>query len=554
MKKNLFLLLFISLHTVNAKHCKPCTVITTEEPQLTIVIVVDQLAARQLEKLKAYLKFGLKFFIDEGIYYKEAYVPYAWPETAPGHTSLSTGTPPATHGIITNSWFSKSGKEIFCDEDSRERAAVFGSSDQNEPGRSPRNIMVDNLSDQLMLQTQQHKKYKVFSVSGKSRAAICTSNKLGKAIWLDDNSCMFTSSKAYFDALPAWVRAFNERKKIKQIKYTWRLANPCLGAYSFRNAHNLKGSKYKHSLIGRTFNLCDQRKEFMQTPHANQLVFDAALACIQEHFCKKDPSEKLFIWVLPSALDKVGHNFGPESIEAIDIMYHLDRQIQCFMNQVNRITHKRNVLWVVTSDHGMTLLPEQVKEQGYSAARRIMGPEVIKNLNAHLMKEYNIDNLALIFNANSIFIDEERFKELDKPLKKKISKEIKKFVGLQEGIKRVWTVKEMAKLPTHRHTILDSFKNQIFKGRSGRFVVQSFPFVFVSQKHKGLSHQSPYSYDTHIPIMIYHRGKLQRKTVYERVENIQLAPTIAHILGVPRPSACTADILPGIIFKPDPCF
>ena len=57
---------------------------------------------------------------------------------------------PAEHGIITNSWLSKTGKEIDCDEDSQERAGVFGVTDPKAPGRSPSKIMVDNLSDQLI--------------------------------------------------------------------------------------------------------------------------------------------------------------------------------------------------------------------------------------------------------------------------------------------------------------------------------------------------------------------------------------------------------------------
>lgn len=551
MKKTLLLLFSLKLI---ASPCAPCTYYHPEEPQLTVVIVIDQCAYRHLEKLKTYLTHGLKFFMNQGICYKEAYVPYAWPETAPGHASLSTGCTPCDHGIITNGWLSATGKEIACDEDEQEKTAVFGANGLQDVGRSASKIMVDGISDQLILQTQQHKNYKVFSVSGKSRAAICTANKLGKAIWLDDTACMFTSSKAYFNELPAWVKRFNERKNIRNMKYTWKLANTCPGAYAFRNTRNLKGSKYKQSLIGRTFSLCDQRKEFMQTPQANQLVFDAALTCIDEHFNKENKDEKLFMWVLPSALDKVGHNFGPESIEAIDTVYHLDRQIQHFMNCVYKKTNKRNVLWVVTADHGMTLLPEQVREQGYTGARRILGPEVIKDLNAHLAQTCNVENLALLFNANSIYVNDPLFKSLERPVRKKVIKETKSFMRNLKGIRNVWTAKELSKLPTHKGTILDSFKHQIFKGRSGRFIVQSYPFVYVSQKKTGLSHQSPYSYDTHIPIMIYQRGKLQHKTIYERVTNTQLAPTLAHLLGVPRPSACTTDILPGIIFKPDPCF
>lgn len=535
--------------------CRPCVYNKPEGPQLTVVIVVDQLAYRHLEKLKAYLRYGLKFFMHEGICYKEAYVPYAWPETAPGHASLSTGTLPSDHGIITNAWFTPSGEEILSDQDSAERAAVFGQKGLQAIGRSPKNIMVDGISDQLMIQTEQHKNYKVFSFSGKSRSAICTANKLGKAIWLDDEACMFTSSKAYFDALPSWLVHFNLKNNIAGTRYTWHLAQPNLpAAYSFKQINNYNGSKYTHSLIGKTFSLCDQRKEFMQTPQANQLIFDVALACLDEHLDKKKPDDKLFFWVLASSLDKSGHNFGPESIEPIDILYHLDRQIQQFMRCVHSRINKRNVLWILTADHGMTLLPEQLNEKGYTSARRIMGPEVVSALNEHLATVFNVNDLVKHFVANNIYINETLFKSLDKTLRKAISKEIKKYVGRIEGIKKVRTMKEMAQLPTHRQTILDTFKNQLFKGRSGRFVVQSYPFVYIATKKTGLSHQSPYSYDTHIPIMIYRRGYHQRKTVYDRVENIQLAPTIAHLLGVPRPSACTANILPGIIWQPDPCF
>lgn len=549
------LLLLSAVHTAQSKPCAPCIFTHSDEPPITIVIVVDQLAYRHIEKLSAYLKYGLKFLIKESVSYTQAFIPYAWPETGPGHATLSTGTVPADHGIVTNSWPTITGKEVDCDEDTVERAGVFGPNGFMPIGRSPHNIMVDSISDQLMLQTQQHKNYKVFSISGKSRAAICTANKLGKAVWLEDDACMFSSSKAYFDTLPTWVRQFNERKKVKCTKYTWKLAYNCLPcAYKFKNAHNYKGARYKQSLIGKTFSLCDQRKEFMQTPHANQLVFDAALACIDEHFCKKNPDEKLFLWVLPSSLDKVGHNFGSENIEAIDTIYHLDRQIQHFMDCVHKKTHKRNILWVLTADHGITLFPEQVKEQGYTGAHRIIGPDVVKALNAHLLKLFNTDKLVTVFNANNIYVDEPLFKALEKPTKKKVVKEIKNFIEALDGIKKVWTSNEMEKLCFHKNNILNSFKNQIFKGRSGRFVVQPYPFVYITQRPEGLSHQSPYAHDTHIPLMIYRRGMVQRKVIHDRVYNTQLAPTIAHLLGVPRPSACTADILPGIIFKPDPCF
>lgn len=76
----------------------------------------------------------------------------------------------------------------------------------------------------------------------------------------------------------------------------------------------------------------------------------------------------------------------------------------------------------------------------------------------------------------------------------------------------------------------------------------------ISEGAVGTCHHTPYNYDTHIPIIIYQRAFHQRKVIDEKVYNTQLAPTLAHILEVPRPSACTADVLPGIIVKEDCCF
>ena len=65
----------------------------------------------------------------------------------------------------------------------------------------------------------------------------------------------------------------------------------------------------------------------------------------------------MLLWILPSSLDKLGHDYGSNSIETVDMLYHLDRQIKKFMDFVNDKTRKRNILWVVTSDHGIAPTP-----------------------------------------------------------------------------------------------------------------------------------------------------------------------------------------------------
>ena len=39
--------------------------------------------------------------------------------TGPGHSSISTGSTPMTHGIIGNNWYNrKKNKSVYCTEDS----------------------------------------------------------------------------------------------------------------------------------------------------------------------------------------------------------------------------------------------------------------------------------------------------------------------------------------------------------------------------------------------------------------------------------------------------
>ena len=543
-----FIPLFVLCTIFPSIHSKTCASYPiSNTPQITIAIVIDQFAYAYIPKLKAYFTDGLKTLLNNGIVYTNAHTPYAWPATAPGHTALNTGVVPRDHGIINNDWALPNGKLMACDEDTVENAAVFGPNGLLDYGRSSRHIMVDGISDQLILQTKQDAKYKVFSISEKSRAAICTAGHLGKAIWLDEKNCMFTSSKAYFETLPAWLKQFNEKKKLKTVSYTWKLSKPNLpAAYRFKHAHDYTNAADKTSKIGKTYRLCGKDQTFMQTPFINQLVFDTALACIDAHLCKDNPQEKLFLWILPSALDLIGHDFGPNTIEAIDVIYHLDQQIGRFIKCVNQRTRASNVLWALTADHGVTPIAEQIKSDGYSPALRIPAQALTTKINDHLKEMFDQENIVTLIKGNNLSVDEKLFKSFDKSIQQNITRAIKKFISRQPGIKQVWTFKELETGCTHEHSLVDNYKNMLFKGRSPRFFIQPFPYVYISTKTIGTNHQTPYNPDTHIPLILYQSGNHQRKIIDDRVYNTQLAPTLAHILGTPRPSACTADILPGV--------
>ena len=79
-----------------------------KKPKLVVGIVVDQMRFDNLYKYESkYSEGGFKRIIREGFNYKNMQFNYVPTVTAAGHSSIYTGTTPATHGVIGNSWFDR---------------------------------------------------------------------------------------------------------------------------------------------------------------------------------------------------------------------------------------------------------------------------------------------------------------------------------------------------------------------------------------------------------------------------------------------------------------
>lgn len=189
------------------------------QPNLVIVLSIDQLSYQTLANIKPYCTGGLRTLLDKGIVYTNAQWPHALPSTGPGHTSLSTGALPSAHGIIDNAWVNNAGKRVCCDDDERTESAVITRDGGSYPyGKSAHNIMVDTLSDQLMFQSTSVRTHKTVAISLKSRAAIAMAGHCGQPFWVDDEKCFFTSSKAYMQTLPEWLQRFNNHIDISTVQ------------------------------------------------------------------------------------------------------------------------------------------------------------------------------------------------------------------------------------------------------------------------------------------------------------------------------------------------
>jgi type I phosphodiesterase/nucleotide pyrophosphatase len=189
-------------------------------PRLVIILVVDQLRGDLLDRYRSDFKGrGFRLFLDKGAYFEDCYYDYTNTKTAPGHATLGTGAYTDGHGISANAWWDlnrNKTRPVSSVEDDRYR--ILGAIHSGkEPGASPLNLRASTIGDSLRLATQGQAK--VFGISLKDRAAILPAGySANGAFWIEPASGAFITSSYYMDALPDWVTAFNSGDRAGQAE------------------------------------------------------------------------------------------------------------------------------------------------------------------------------------------------------------------------------------------------------------------------------------------------------------------------------------------------
>jgi arylsulfatase A-like enzyme len=530
-----YILLCVSI-VVSAHLC------AQEKSPLVCVFVVDQLRQDTLEVVRPFLKGGLKKMLEQGTVYTNAYMPHAMPSTAPGHAALATGTWPKYHGIIGNNWNDQQGRQVKCDDDDRPEAAVFSPTGVYPHGKSAHNMLVDSLAETI---THNVDGAQVYALSLKSRSAVFPAGRAGKAIWYDADSAQFTSSKAYFTALPSWLITWNKKALATSTKFVrWELTYPKNHpAYAMTRtmdyAYSACSSMIYTKLNDTHKRESDEKHElFLRTPQAHELVLSTA----QELLTHELNDKPFLLWVGLSSFDKIGHMYGPRSLEYIDLLYKLDKQLDSFMTWLQHSAPHHQIVYVLTSDHGGAEIPEILHKDGYPAMR-INPRELIKKINTHIQQLHGIDKIALRIRMFSLYLDEQKLQTLLPENQERICTDIQNLLRSQPGIRDALTYKELEN-PCFDHDDRDYwYQQQLYPGRSGRIIIQVLPYAYVSPHTTGTGHRTPYEYDTHIPLVFYrpgHRGP----TIDTKVFTPQISSTLSSIFKTPPPSAATFKPLP----------
>lgn len=523
-----------------------------KDPSVVMVFVIDQFPFYYLTRHQHNFKHqGFRRFMDQGVLYTKAHHAHGIPETSPGHASLSCGVLPFDHGAVSNRWFEDDKIIEFCEDDRKEAALL--ESPANAGGRSPSHLNVDTISDQMGIHQATNRVCKSYSIGIKDAATIATAGQRSPAFWFNRLRGGFTSSRHYMDKLPDWVREFNKQQAVHKLEsVAWDLSfDRQHEAYNYPHVDNYEFAADSDRLAGNKKIVIDRKKKdpytiFLRTPAANQLVLDFATQCIKSNY-KHEEHEKLLLWVCLSPLDLAGHIYGPDSLEVIDFIHHIDRQLDDCMKKVEEIVGSNGVAFVLTADHGVQPIQEISYKNGIRTARRIIAKDLMKSINDKIEEQYDVAGFLGRFESTYFVYDAEAREELEKAGKLDSAENLaKKMLMREAGIKNVWTYDELKARKCEANSNEQFYKNHLVKGRLGDLIVQPQPYVLLTNYPTGCSHNTPYNYDTHIPLAFYQKGITPRK-IRRTVYAAQLSPTLAQMLNVPTPALTRFEPLPHLI-------
>ncbi|WP_149304681.1 alkaline phosphatase PafA [Pareuzebyella sediminis] len=515
------------------------TDILRTRPKLVVGIVVDQMRYDYITRFYDHFgDDGFKRFIEKGFNCKNNHYNYAPTSTGPGHTSVYTGTTPATHGVIGNNWYDKeSGEDVYCAGDDS-YSSVGTTSDAGK--MSPHRINVTTITDELRLHTQM--RGKTIAIALKDRGAVLPGgHTTNAAYWFHgaDEGNWITSSY-YMKTLPKWVNDFNTSRKVEGYKKSWttlKNIDDYLESTADDNAYEgLFDAESKSTFPHSPPSLLNKKADFdviKSTPYGNSLTTDFALAAIDGESLGSDEVPD-FLAVSFSSTDYVGHKFGVSSKEVEDTYLRLDQDLERLFKALDKKVGENEYTVFLTADHAAVEVPAYLKDQGIPASNLKWEGNKAK-FEQFLEFTYGTTDIVKNFSNFQYFLDHDVIKNLDLSVQ-----EVQETLALEllgyEGVDRTYTAYQLWQ-NDFTHGIPYILQNGYNQKRSGDVMVVLKPGTATSGL-TGSTHGSPQVYDTHVPLLFYGKGIKKGSTV-ERTEIVDAAPTIAVLLGISFPSGTT---------------
>jgi len=519
-------------------------------PKLAVFIVIDHLNADHFNRYGTFFTGGLKWFSDHGVIFSQTYHNHAESATAPGHYTLASGQYPGPAGIVGNSWYDrKLKKKTYCVEDPNSFDLISGKSSV-----SFNRVKTRSLGDWLK---EKSPRSKVFSIAGKDRSSILMGGKNPDlAVWYNWNG-QFTTSTYYANKMPPWLTTFNERSNIESYKDSVWTRSKAPEFYE-KNARrdNFPGELdiYSTNTYSPTFPIAydegtsakDVAGSIGDRPWLDRITLDLAKVIIREEDLGLDENPDV-LFISLSGMDIMTHDFGPFSQEVLDALLKIDQYLGLFIEELDKTVGLENIIFTISADHGGMALPEYLVEYENKISGRISSKDMKKAFRKSESDLYAKTGVKKILSrvGKSIYVDEElkdKYSLNVGTISDIIDNRFLKIEGIETIIKASDIVSPDSKIP-----FKELYINSYHPYNSSDYYV--LPKEFWIYKHPyGTTHGTPRNYDRHV-ISIFAGEQIIPREEQQKINTVDLAPTLGNILGLDTPDRIDGKIIRDIYIK-----
>jgi hypothetical protein len=497
-------------------------------PRLAVLLIFDQLRGDYLTRWQPlFAASGFRRLQTEGATFPDCNYPFADTVTAAGHASIVAGCSPAEHGIIGNEWYDRTSGELAgCVAAGRyqrlppvpgETRPAPDEPRKVKPGISPSRLLAPTLADALKEATGG--KGRIVSLSLKDRSAVLPGGRRPDACyWFDPNSGQFVTSTYYRSGLHAWVSDFNQsRQASRWFDHNWTRLRPDLEYPRFSGPDDVagegtgfaQGRTFPHPMTGGQKTAGNKYYQaLINSPFGNELLFDLVKRAIDAERLGHGPERDL-LCVSFSANDLIGHCWGPDSQEVLDVTLRTDELVAKLLAHLDEKVGRDNYVLALTSDHGICPLPEVSRAQGKDAGR--LDPGLLRRqaeafLNEKFGQKGQKDRWLDAVTELWVYLNQRLLR--DRGLEQKeVESALAGWLKQQPGILTAYTRTQLGGEMPAEDTVGQRVQRSFHAERSGDVAVVVKPYYLLSWPlGTGTTHGTPHPYDTHVPLLVYGPG------------------------------------------------
>jgi predicted AlkP superfamily pyrophosphatase or phosphodiesterase len=505
----------------------------TNRSRLLVIVVIDQMRFEYLDRYKGLFKDGIKRLLDEGAVFERAMYPYLNTVTCAGHATIGTGALPSTHGVILNEWWQRDvGRRMSCTDDPTIKSIVY-SREPERIGHSAHRLRVPTLGDRLR---QASPKSHVVTLSMKPRSSVMLAGHGGTAVTWFGATNTWSTSTAFTPTLVPEVKAYVDAHPVDRLRAdVWNRLNDPASYSGSDNAIGERGPSgwatvFPHPLAGKP-GTSDERfyDLWERSPYSDAALGEMASALVRTMQLGKRGVVDL-LGVSFSAVDYVGHDFGPESHELQDTLVRLDRTLGAFLNTLDRTLGRDGYTLGLSADHGVGEIPEAASAAGRDAGR-LLTPETRKIAESAMVAAHGPGSYVAHVEYTELYLTESaRTRAAADP---SFLEPMIEALSKHRGVLRVIPTAGLEKKKTSNDPIERAAALGYFPGESGDVEVL-LKANWINSDTSAATHGSLHSYDQHVPV-IFFGGGIKKGRFRDAASPADLAPTLASIVKLPMP-------------------